>query len=109
METRPYVPFDFGHCADIKPIGLIKMNSRNYELLKDSTHPQVYYDAAMGVLMIDNNLVTIDDELADDIVMYSPTFLPKPPEEVTLFSPNTSHLHPPPIRPVDFLHLFRLV
>ena len=108
METRPYVPFDFNHCANIDRIGLIKINSKNYELLKDSTHPQVYYNAAIGVLMVDTNLVRIDDELADDVAMHLPAFLPKPSEETTLFIPEQP-LARPAIRPAEFMRLFSLV
>lgn len=79
METRPYEPFSFGHCANIDPIGLIKVNRRNYEALKNSTNPQVYYNEPMGVVMVDTNLVMIDDNLADDVALYNPTFLPAPP------------------------------
>ena len=74
----------------INPIGLIKVNHRNYEALKNSANPQVYYNEPMGVLMVDANLVMIDDELADDAALYNPMFLPTPP----------------PIRPIEPIRLF---
>ena len=73
----------------VDPIGLIKVNHRNYEALKNSANPQVYYNEPMGVLMIDTNLVMIDDELADGVALYSPMFLPAPP----------------PIRPIEPIRL----
>lgn len=99
MQTRPYEPFSFsfsfsfGHCANIDPIGLIKVNRRNYEALKNSANPQVCYNEKMDALMVDNNLVTIDDELADDVALYNPMFLP------------TS----PPIRPIRPIELIRFL
>lgn len=92
METRPYEPFSFGDCANIDRIGLIKVNRRNYEALKNSTNPQVCYNELMGALMIDTNLVMIDDKLADDVALYNPTFLPASPNR-----PNR------PIEPIRLL------
>lgn len=92
MQTKPYEPFNFGHCAIVDRFGLIKVNRRNYEALKNSTNPQVYYNEKMDALMVDNNLVTIDDKLADDIAMYQPNFTAKTAEEKMtnwpIFSPK---------------------
>lgn len=108
MKTRPYEPFSFGHCANIDRFGLIKVNRRNYEALKDSANPQVYYNASMGVLMIDKNVVMLDDELADDVAMYQPNFTAKTAEEITLFK-SKENLAPPPIRPIEVVRLFDTV
>lgn len=130
MQTRPYEPFSFGfgfgHCAIVDRIGLIKVNRRNYEALKNSTNPQVYYNEPMGALMIDTNLVMIDDKLADDIAMYQPNFTAKTAEEKTtnwpIFSPKalenraitaeektllkSKENSAPPIRPIEPIRLF---
>ena len=131
MQTRPYEPFgfSFGHCANIDPIGLIKVNRRNYEALKNSANPQVCYNEKMDALMVDNNLVTIDDELADDIAMYQPNFTAKTAEEKTtnwpIFSPEAlenraifaeeitllkskENSAPPPIRPIEPIRLLAI-
>lgn len=122
-------PFSFGHCVNIDRFGLIKVNHRNYEALKNSTNPQVYYNAAMGTLMIDTNLVMIDDKLADDIAMYQPNFTAKTAEEKTtnwpIFSPEAlenraifaeeitllkskENSATPPIRPIEPIRLLAI-
>lgn len=103
MEKRIYEQpaLMFGGELPVENFGLVKVNSRNYELLKKSSHPQVVYNHALGVLMIDKNLVMIDNELADDIALYQPNFITNPQPK--------KHLEPPPIRPIEPIRLLDIV
>lgn len=69
----------------VKSFGCVKVNSRNYEVLKKSNHEDVIYNEAMQALLIGETLVVIDDSLTDDVGMYCKDFFSPP--VIDLYSP----------------------
>ena len=113
METRPYIP------PSIKPdinleklyeqLGLIKVNRRNYEILKQSRHERVYYDKQVDILIFGNHIVLVDEELADDVAaVYRSESLPKQPEEINLFI-SSNFVTPPPSLPLEMNYIYSLI
>lgn len=110
MENKIYMPrinpdIDLDELHEL--LGLIKVNHRNYEILKQSGHERVYYDEQVDTLIFGNHIVSVDEELADDVAaVYRSESLPKPPKEITLFIPSGFS---PPNRPLEMKYIYNLI
>lgn len=104
MKTDIYNQCTFNN--DIpRSFGLIKVNAINYHKIKSFERSDVIYHDATGTLLFGDNVVMIDDSLADDIALYRKDFLPhEPPKEVTrlYYEPHTQlpDIPIPPILPI---------
>lgn len=87
-----------------KSFGLVKVNSNNYAKIKDAKRLDVIYHEITDTLLLGDNVVMIDDSLADDIAMYRDNFLPAPKEEGS-FNLFCNPMPPPPVRPIELLNL----
>lgn len=87
-----------------RSFGLVKVNSRNYEKIKDAKKLDVIYHEITDTLLFGDNVVMIDDSLADDVAMYRENFLPAPKEEGN-FNLFCNPMPPPLVRPIELFNL----
>lgn len=86
MKTDIYEPWDFNNAIP-KSFGLIKVNTINYQKIKNLKRVDVIYHDATDTLLFGDNMVVIDDSIADDIAMYREDFLPPEPPKTELYVP----------------------
>lgn len=90
-----------------RSFGLVKVNSSNYQRIKNAKRSDVIYHTETDTLLFGDNMVIIDDSLADDIAMYRENFL-KAPQKQDDFNLFYSPVTPPPIRPINYKDSFMM-
>ena len=87
-----------------KSFGLVKVNTKNYQKIKNVQRSDVIYHEITDTLLFGDNVVMIDDSLADDIALYRENLLPAPhqQDDFNLFYSPIALL---PIRPIELFNL----
>ena len=87
-----------------KSLGLVKVNTKNYQKIKNFQRSDVIYNKATDTLLFGDNVIMIDDSLANDIAMYRENLLPAPQQQDD-FNLFYSPIALPPIRPIELFNL----
>lgn len=103
MKTGISEIWNFGNEIP-RSFGLVEVNSSNYARIKAAKRLDVIYHEITDTLLFGDNVVMIDDSLADDIALYRENLLPAPKEEGS-FNLFYNPMPAPPVRPIELLNL----
>lgn len=87
-----------------RSFGLVKVNSSNYSKIKGAKRFDIIYHDVTDTLLFGDNVIMIDDSLANDIAMYRENLLPAPQQQDD-FNLFYSPIALPPIRPIELFNL----
>ncbi|MGO3664811.1 MULTISPECIES: hypothetical protein [unclassified Psychrobacter] len=99
MKTGISEIWNFGNEIP-RSFGLVEVNSSNYARIKAAKRLDVIYHEITDTLLFGDNVVIINESVADDMTMYRENFLPAPRQQGDFnlfYSPI-----PPPIRPIKY-------